>query len=239
MLLWEIAEEKLPYSDVEDIIKVRELACDKYYREPLSPNTPSQYQGIVIQGLKPRLNYIFLSMSIQTNLFFFHAFHFYCTSHLVFTFSHPSTSSAIATTYHASERLTITKIFTSLHSLLKAHALPRSPRLASATLPSPATSPRSCSDDDDCLIDFGSFNSLTMENALQEHRAKNGNKRLACETFILYAGIGDVNAKYWVGYYLYYEMVTLDPPVNKEERLKMAAKMFKEAADAGLPEAQR
>jgi len=64
MLLWEIAEEKLPYSDVEDIIKVRELACDKYYREPLSPNTPSQYQGIVIQGLKPRLNYIFLSMPI-------------------------------------------------------------------------------------------------------------------------------------------------------------------------------
>ncbi|CAG8580451.1 3716_t:CDS:2 [Paraglomus occultum] len=192
MLLWEIAEEKLPYSDVEDILKVRELACDKYYREPLSPNTPSQYQSIVIQ----------------------------------------------ATTYHASERLTITKIFTSLHALLKAHALPRSPRLSSATLPSPAASPRASSDDDDCLIDFGSFNSLTMEDALREHRAKNGNKRLAWETFNLYAAFGDVNAKYWVGYYLYYEMVTLDPPVSKEERLKMAAKMFKEAADAGLPEAQ-
>ena len=77
-----------------------------------------------------------------------------------------------------------------------------------------------------------------MEDALREHRAANGNKGLAWETFNLYAGIGDVNAKYWVGYYLYYEMVKLDQPVSKEERLKMAAKMFKEAADAGLPEAQ-
>jgi len=88
MLLWEIAEEKLPYSDVEDIIKVRELACDKYYREPLSPNTPAQYQSIVIQGVNIACAEIFFPC-LYKRAHFLYCFTFYHVSHSVFPFSHP------------------------------------------------------------------------------------------------------------------------------------------------------
>lgn len=71
-----------------------------------------------------------------------------------------------------------------------------------------------------------------------EHKKKDGNRRKAWKCFEAYAAVGDITAKYWKGYYLYYNLVE-GSELSEQERASEAAKLFKEVADeSDMPEAQ-
>ncbi|CAG8519593.1 6567_t:CDS:2 [Ambispora leptoticha] len=78
---------------------------------------------------------------------------------------------------------------------------------------------------------------MTVNEAITEHRKKSENRGKIFECFSEYAELGDLSAKYWKGYYLYYNVLEMDD-TNKEERLQNAAKLFREAAEHDIPEAQ-
>ncbi len=61
ILLWEIAEERIPYEKLgDDIIAVTELVCTTKYREPFSDASPlpKEYQEIALKGIKKIYIYI-------------------------------------------------------------------------------------------------------------------------------------------------------------------------------------
>jgi hypothetical protein len=78
---------------------------------------------------------------------------------------------------------------------------------------------------------------LSVDEAIREHKSPNGNKRLAWQSF-LYHSETDIEAKYWLGYYYRHEEIPELQIINKEERIKTAANLFKETADRGNPSAQ-
>ncbi|CAG8448932.1 9806_t:CDS:2 [Diversispora eburnea] len=92
----------------------------------------------------------------------------------------------------------------------------------------------------DCLttIDFSAFGDMSVEEAIMEHKKRDGNKKNAWKCFEAHAAVGDITAKYWKGYYLYYNLID-GPEESEQERAIEATKLFKEAADEGdMPEAQ-
>jgi hypothetical protein len=66
----------------------------------------------------------------------------------------------------------------------------------------------------------------SVEDAIREHKSPNGNKRLAWQSF-LYHSETDIEAKYWLGYYYRHEEIPELQIINKEERIKTAANLFK------------
>ncbi|CAG8524463.1 5844_t:CDS:2 [Ambispora leptoticha] len=79
---------------------------------------------------------------------------------------------------------------------------------------------------------------IPLSDAIKEHKKKN--KQLAWTTFNEYKAIGDPLGKYWVGYYLYYNILEWsEAEKSKEQRLREAANLFKQAAnDCEIPEAE-
>ncbi|CAB5192502.1 unnamed protein product [Rhizophagus irregularis] len=59
ILLWEIAEEKVPYADYKDIMAITELVGEKKYREPFSEVSPlpKEYQDIAKKAVDHDPNY--------------------------------------------------------------------------------------------------------------------------------------------------------------------------------------
>ncbi|KAG9300640.1 hypothetical protein G9A89_023438 [Geosiphon pyriformis] len=96
-------------------------------------------------------------------------------------------------------------------------------------------------DDDDLVIDLDITELstvLSVEDAIQEYKKKDGDKIIAFNAFQKHASFGDLYAKYWVEYYLYYN-INGNPSQNKKAQMEKAAEYFKEAADKGqIPEAQ-
>jgi hypothetical protein len=78
---------------------------------------------------------------------------------------------------------------------------------------------------------------LTVEEAVREHKSRNGNKLLAWQSFV-YHSETDIEAKYWLGYYYYYEEIPELLIISKDERIRIALNIFKETADKGNPSAQ-
>ena len=70
-----------------------------------------------------------------------------------------------------------------------------------------------------------------------EHKSNNRHKQLPWQSF-KYHSSTNIDAKYWLGYYYYHEEVIELKPINREERIKTAAGIFKETADKGNPSAQ-
>lgn len=70
---------------------------------------------------------------------------------------------------------------------------------------------------------------ITIQEGIIAH--KNKNMELAWECFNYHANLGNILAKYWKGYYLW------EGYCCEKDKLE-AAKLFKEAADDGIPEAQ-
>ncbi|CAI2170899.1 874_t:CDS:10 [Funneliformis geosporum] len=57
ILLWEIAEKKIPYEKYDDITVIQELVCAKKYREPFSLGSlPREYQDIAKKAVHPDYN---------------------------------------------------------------------------------------------------------------------------------------------------------------------------------------
>ncbi|UZO15522.1 uncharacterized protein OCT59_006941 [Rhizophagus irregularis] len=82
---------------------------------------------------------------------------------------------------------------------------------------------------------------LSVDDAIREHKAENGNKRLAWESF-KYHSSTSLEAKYLLGYYYYHDFHDKEIPelqqIDKKVRNKAAAELFKETADKGNPSAQ-
>ncbi|CAG8549604.1 13144_t:CDS:2, partial [Gigaspora rosea] len=74
-------------------------------------------------------------------------------------------------------------------------------------------------------------NIMSIEEAIKQHDLKDGNICKAWESFEFYSKLGDMTAKYYKGYYLLKNLMKFRD--NKEDRLKRAANLFKEAADEG------
>ncbi|CAG8807062.1 19304_t:CDS:2, partial [Racocetra persica] len=72
---------------------------------------------------------------------------------------------------------------------------------------------------------------MPIEEAVKQHKLKDGNINEAWKSFEFYSKLGDTTAKYYKGYYLSNNLMCLSG--NKEDRFKQAANLFKEAADEG------
>jgi TPR repeat protein len=70
---------------------------------------------------------------------------------------------------------------------------------------------------------------INLEDGIKAH--KMGNRKKAFECFKSHAEINNKVAKYWLGYY-YWEGYAVEKDLGK------AVKLFKEAADKGVPDAQ-
>jgi serine/threonine protein kinase len=53
ILLWEIAEERIPYEGNEDIVDIIDMVRNKRYREPFSENSqmPKEFKQLEIDGM--------------------------------------------------------------------------------------------------------------------------------------------------------------------------------------------
>ncbi|CAG8713468.1 13983_t:CDS:2 [Gigaspora margarita] len=81
------------------------------------------------------------------------------------------------------------------------------------------------------------FDDLSLEEAIEHSKRKNGSKDKAWESIVKYSELNDFTAKFWKGFYLYHKLINFQ--YSDEERIQLAAKLFKEAADgANLKEAQ-
>jgi hypothetical protein len=52
-LLWEIAEERIPYEQYKDIVKITDLVCNHKYRESFSRDNqmPLSFKFLALRGL--------------------------------------------------------------------------------------------------------------------------------------------------------------------------------------------
>ncbi|CAG8666644.1 14004_t:CDS:2 [Cetraspora pellucida] len=187
MLLWEIAELRIPYKDETDILVIRDLVAKNHYRESFSHGgVPKEWKDLV----KAAWN--------QDPKF----------------------------------RPAFTEMFLVLQKLREKNSPPRC---------SPSLSPDDSIDDefnDQAIpINFAEFGDISVEEAIKEYRSKNGNKQNAWKCFEAHANAGDITAKYWKAYFLYYNILNW-PESTRKERFEEAAKLFKEAADGDMEEAQ-
>ncbi|GBC04289.1 hypothetical protein RclHR1_00560016 [Rhizophagus clarus] len=86
-------------------------------------------------------------------------------------------------------------------------------------------------------VSTSNTNTLSVVEAINVHKSKNGNKQLAWQSF-KYHSSTDLEAKYWLGYYYYHESIPELQQIDKKERIRTAAEIFKETADRGNPSAQ-
>ncbi|KAG9288684.1 hypothetical protein G9A89_004303 [Geosiphon pyriformis] len=194
ILLWEIAQEQIPYGEKGDIREIYEQVL-KAHSLPFSLNVPPDWQKISWE----------------------------------------------ATRHDPKMRPSLTEMFTALHKLLKLFKPQVSPRpgimhtsnvsITSFTLNPNIPDP---GNDDDLGIelDFAELSTvMPVEDAIKEY--KDGNKIDAFKAFEKHANFGNLLAKYWVGYCLYHDNISQNPPQEKKDRMEKAAKYFKEAADRG------
>ncbi|RIA89089.1 kinase-like domain-containing protein [Glomus cerebriforme] len=205
ILLWEIAEERVPYENHNDIVTITDLVYEKKYREPFSESSPlpKQYQEIAKKAVDPDPAY----------------------------------------------RPSFTKIFTVLQDLhMQKNKPPPSPRFGASK---PRTIRRqdtidsfelSKDEEEDIMIvpDFAEFNYMTVDEAAKHHKLPEGKRdlELAYKCFDAYAELGDMKAKYFKAYYIQQGYAERD--MDKNEKDKLIADLFKEVADSGdeYPEAQ-
>ncbi|CAG8662240.1 10594_t:CDS:2, partial [Ambispora gerdemannii] len=179
VLLWEIAEQRVPFQYLDnDIVKIRQRVLENK-REPLSLplQVPNKWEEIVYK----------------------------------------------TTAFNPRNRPILTTIFMDLFDLSKIH-LPATqhPNIYPTTLfPS---NPRPF---------------YTVQDAIKIHKIKGGDRKEAYEIFRYYANLGDSTAKYWVGYYLYYNCLNnKETHEQRQNTIVRAAQYFKETADMDMPEAQ-
>ncbi|CAG8511754.1 389_t:CDS:2, partial [Acaulospora colombiana] len=120
-------------------------------------------------------------------------------------------------------------MFMSLYSFYQ-KCQPQSPRLNSLTrMPTEDDLPEV---DDNLALDDLSLNVMSLKEAIAEHKKKGGDKLMAWRAFKVHAEeFGDITARYWMGYYLYYDLCPIDDPEDKEARKK---RLEQAAATVGL-----
>ncbi|CAG8540384.1 10113_t:CDS:2, partial [Racocetra persica] len=195
ILLWELAEQRIPYEDLDDIMEIKNRVDKEKYREPFTDYSglPKEYKEISRKavGADPEF------------------------------------------------RPTLTEMFKTLKDLFE----PLNPPTLSSKIPykindvppmSHTHNDNNIIQDDNIqvteIINFAEFNYMTVKEATLTHRATNGNLEMAFKCLNAYAKLGDLKAKYFVGYYLYRKLI--NTLYTEEERERRAAQLFKEVADA-------
>ncbi|CAG8543074.1 896_t:CDS:2 [Diversispora eburnea] len=181
MLLWEIAELKVPFENETDISHIRNLVVKRNYREKFTP-------GIVPQAWTDLVSSNSNGVLHQD------------------PFMRPS----------------FTEIFLIIKQILKDNQ--------------ERNTPSSLKDDETIKNE----KTNKVEEAITETKKSNGGDKLnAWKCFEVYAELGDIKAKYWKGYFLYYDILKW-PEEEKEKNKKIAAQLFKEAAsdEGDMAEAQ-
>jgi len=106
----------------------------------------------------------------------------------------------------------------------------------SASRPKPTKKPAAVRKDS-ALFNWSSFNYLTIEKAVEEHRKNVMDKSILYKCFDAYANMGNPKAEYFKAYYI--SKGWSDLKCSQEERYKITAKLYKEAADHDeFPDAQ-
>ncbi|CAG8667539.1 1046_t:CDS:2, partial [Ambispora gerdemannii] len=179
VLLWEIAEQRVPFQYLnDDILKIRQRVLDDN-REQFS--LPLQVPIKWVELVKK------------------------------------------ATSFEKTDRPKLSTIFTELFDLFKIHL--------------PAT--HHPNNYPDILFPSNPKPFHTVQDAIDLHKLKGGDRQLANQIFCDYAALGDSTAKYWVGYYLYYNCLNNKETFEqRQDAIVRAAQYFKEAADKDVPEAQ-
>ncbi|CAI2190218.1 11641_t:CDS:2 [Funneliformis geosporum] len=197
ILLWEIAEQKVPYEKLNDIIHITDLVKKEKYREPFSLNSdlPKKYREIAKEG-------------------------FYIPE--------------------------LSKMFNTLIELFKNHGLPQASPRPSFTrihprVNSTETFALTPQDESELMIevpDLSPFNYMSVDEASKQHKIKNGNLEMAYKCFDTYANLGNLKAKYFRAYYISHNYA--ETHLQQQDRDEIAARLYKEVADAGdeYPEAQ-
>ncbi|CAG8447062.1 2406_t:CDS:2 [Diversispora eburnea] len=189
MLLWEIAEGRIPFEDERDLIVICDMIVKQMMRPSFSSDVPPEWQKISYQAMQDNPN----------------------------------------------SRPALKDMFMTLYSLHQKYQPPRSPRPPTSNNEELELPP----DDGDLEIGDFTINVLTVKDAINEHKKKNGDKKKVWESFKIHAEeFHDMTARYWMGYYLYYDLCPADNPIEKNVRLEQAASLFKEAADIGISDAQ-
>ncbi|CAG8716822.1 17216_t:CDS:2, partial [Acaulospora morrowiae] len=189
MLLWEIAEEKLPFQEYNDIIQIYNLVVKQRIRPTFSLGVPLEWSRIAHQAMQDNPN----------------------------------------------ARPLLKDIFMTLNGIHQIYQPKKSPSQSPTIPPTVDDLP----DDDDLSIDMTDFEICTMSvrEAIAEHKKKDGDKLKAWKAFSQHAEFGDMLARYWKGYYLYYDLCPIEDPSDqnsRKERLRQAVEFFKEAAGTGL-----
>ncbi|CAI2165932.1 2504_t:CDS:2 [Funneliformis geosporum] len=200
ILLWEIAECRVPYDGISDFLEITKLVISGH-REPFTPgiDIPEKYKSLVNKAVdqNPGLRPIFAKMLTDLQDIFSNY-----------------TKPTVGTLNNGSGRFP-----------------PNTPvrKMTSSTI---------AAAEEDCVIDFYSINLMSLDKAIEEHKKDSMDKRTLYKCFDNYAKIGNPGAKYWKAYYILKDYSDLD--CSKSEKYKIAAELYKEAADYGdeYPDAQ-
>ncbi|CAB5351618.1 unnamed protein product [Rhizophagus irregularis] len=194
MVLWEIAEGKLPFQRENDIVQIRNLVVNQKYRPSFSLGVPNEWVKIAYQAMQDS----------------------------------------------PSARPSLKDIFMTLNDVYQIHKPKKTP--TSSPICSPSQSDLPDPDDLELSLDLSviDIDTLSIKEAIAEHK-KNGDRLKAWKAFCQHSELDDMLAKYWKGYYLYYDLCPIEDPEDKNAkqlRVKQSVEYFKEAADFGLADAQ-
>ncbi|CAI2163025.1 16492_t:CDS:2 [Funneliformis geosporum] len=180
ILLWEIAECKIPYEQFDDFMEISKNVLDGYRELFNNHDIPDKYQNLVHDAVDPNpgLRPMFSKMLID-----------------------------------------LKDVFKNGHS--------------NGRKPIPV---RKMSGTE--MIDWSSFNYLSIDKAVEEHMKNNMEKQILYRCFDAYANLDNPKAKYYKAYYI--SKGWSDLTCSQNEKDAIAVELFKEAADYGedFPEAQ-
>ncbi|RGB38185.1 kinase-like domain-containing protein [Rhizophagus diaphanus] len=214
ILLWEIAEERIPYQGNDDILDITDRVRNKMYREPFSEisQMPEEFKQLEIDAVqhdpdfRPKITKMFevLRNCVRD----------YSKRHSLSQDS--SNSSSLRLNRKPSTPKPIPK---------RAYSIDQDQYALPIDLP-----------------DFESFKYMTLTDAAKQHKLYDkhgklvGNVKIAYKCFEAYANLGNtgggtanrnqIKAKYYKAYYISRGLV--DSPPNKD---KIVAELFKEVAD--------
>jgi len=86
---------------------------------------------------------------------------------------------------------------------------------------------------DSVLFNWSSFNYLTIDKAVNEHKRNTMDKSMLYKCFDAYANTGNPKAKYYKAYYI--SKGWSDLKCSQDERYKITSSLYKEAADHDDP----
>ncbi|KAG9293215.1 hypothetical protein G9A89_010586 [Geosiphon pyriformis] len=142
-----------------------------------------------------------------------------------------------ATRHEPSLRPSLTDMFGVLHRLLKSYqpqVFPRPSNMNTSNVPITllTLNPNILDTDNDVGLmiesDLAELSTvLSVQDAILEHKKEDGNRIDAFKAFEIHASFGDQLAKYWMGYYLYYNILPQSPPQKKMDRMEKAAELFR------------